>query len=73
MIGGFAMTMHFLLTSAGATLGAIALFFLSGLGEIELDNSVECNGYLSQPQTTDVQPERDYAALTRADERVGLS
>jgi hypothetical protein len=55
------MTMHFLFTSAGATLGAVALFCLGGLGEIELDSSVDCNCYFCQPQTTDVSPRQDYA------------
>ena len=46
--------------------------YRTALGEIDLDNSVECNGYFSQPQTTHVRPEHDHAALTREDQRIGL-
>jgi hypothetical protein len=66
------MNARFLLISASVILAAAVLLCVGGLGAIELATA-ECgaNGYLCVPQ----QPARhdlDYAALMRAEQRVGL-
>jgi hypothetical protein len=76
------MNLRALFLTVGILLAGAVLFLLGGFGEIELVTAGRCGGgstYLCEPQTADVQPQPadiqprlDYAALMRAERRVGL-
>jgi hypothetical protein len=67
------MNLRLLLISVGVLFGAVVLLCLGGLGEIELATVAQCSNYLCDtPQTADVLPKFDYAALMREERRIGM-
>jgi hypothetical protein len=70
------MNLRALCLTVGMLLAWIVLFLVGGLGAVELATTDQCGatGYLCVPpaQTADTQTSLDYAALMRAERRVGL-
>jgi hypothetical protein len=67
------MNLRILLVSAGASLTAAVLLFAGGLGAIEIVTAHHCDGgYLCALPKTPERHDLNYAALLRAEQRVGL-
>jgi hypothetical protein len=70
------MNLRALFLTVGMLLAVIVLFLVGGFGAVELATADQCGGagYLCVPpaQTAGTQPSLDYAALMRAERRVGL-